>query len=297
MGEVTDPNTIKDRYVLDYLINKSEKNIKLMNNFFKNEIAIMNNKKNPTLELYFYNRKNYQIIPNFFENDFVDKLQNIFDSKINILPENDDGNVPASFDIQVNQSYKSYIIKNIADGIDIFCEIFLTGNCKIVMDIPCVPFDYLNHFESKIIANQLKKTRKLDENSLNNFKFINISSLHLVLAILINKYFKFIDSVNDYDYDFVFKFKLSNCEESTIKFDLTKDYQEYYQKFGIPICYKKYIESDIIPINETLLNTNGDKSKYPIAIYMDILMSLGLITTSCKWLIASQVVEEFSSKE
>ncbi len=36
---------------------------------------------------------------------------------------------------------------------------------------------------------------------------------------------------------------------------------KYYEKFGIPICYKNYIESDVLSINNTLITTNKDKSK------------------------------------
>lgn len=292
VGEVTNPKTIKDRYVLDYLIDKSEKNIKKINDFFKNEITIMNNKKNPILELYFYNKRNDQIINNFFNENILNMLKKIFDDEINILPSNEIRSIPANFEIKFNQSYKSYIIKNSSDGCNIFFEIFHTGNCKIILDIPCIYYPALNQIDSQIYANELNKTRNFS-NRLENFKFIEISSFYITLTILINKYFKFINSLENYSHDFIFKFNLFNCEESTLKFEITDNCLKYYKKYGIPICYKESIESDIISIDKTLLETDGNQSKYSFAIFNDILMALGLITFTSKNLIAEQISKYF----
>ncbi|MBE6494507.1 MAG: ATP-binding protein [Methanosphaera stadtmanae] len=295
VGEITNPKTIGDRYILDYLFNKSKNNNKKMLNFFNNEITIMNNKDNPILELYFYNKRKHQIIDNFFDEGMVQNIKKIFDEEINILPTNDMDYIPANFEIKINQSYKSFIIKNCVDGCDVFCELFHTGDCKIILDIPCVYYSALNHDESVLFSSELKKIINYNSNSLDDFKFIEISSFYIVLTILVNKFFKFIDSLDDYSYDFLFKFKLYNCEESTLRFNLTNKCVDYYKEYGIPICYKNNIESDILSINETLLKTDGDKSKYSFAIYNDILMSLGLITFISRTLIAEQISKYYEN--
>lgn len=293
VGEVTNPKTIKDRYILDYLIAKSEKNEKNMNNFFENDISIMKEKNNPILELYFYNKKNYLTIPQFFQKETITYLKNTFDDNIEILPTTKKDNIKANFEVKYNQSYKSYIIKNIADGLNIFCEIFMNGNCKIIIDIPCRSLNTLKDSETEIFANELSKTHSFDSNSLDNFLFIDVGNFYNILTILINKYLRFLESYENFSHDLLFKFKLLNCGESTLKFNITRHYKEYYEKFGIPICYKNYIESDVLSINNTLITTNKDKSKYAIAIYIDILMSLGLIVEYSKCLIAEQISSNF----
>ena len=296
VGEVTNPIPIKDRYILDQLFKKSEHYNKNMLNFFNNEISIMNNKNNPILELYFFNVKNH-FITNFFHEKTFNLLKQVFDEEVNLLPDNDEGNIPGNFNVNFNQSYKSYIIKNTVDNCDIFCEIFQSGNCKIILDIPFTTLKLLNETECNVLQSYLKNTRNFDLNSLENFKFIDICSFYFIISVLINKYFKFIDSLDNYTYNFVFNFKLLNCEESTLKFEFTKDCKEYYDKFGIPICYKNYIKSDILSLNETLLKTDGDKSTYPLAIYNDILMSLSLITPAAKDLLVTQISNLFGNNK
>ena len=133
---------------------------------------MMEGSVNPILELYFYNKRNDQLINDFFNENVINTLKKIFDEEINILPSNDVKGIPANFEIKFNQSYKSFIIKNCFDGCNIFCEIFNTGNCKIILDIPCIYYPALNQLDSEIYTKELNKTRNFD--TLDDFKFIEI---------------------------------------------------------------------------------------------------------------------------
>lgn len=300
VGEVTDPISIKDRYFLDKLYEKADNNFKKITNFCQNDITILNQSKLPLLEFYSYISEP-MLIEDFFCEDKLKVIKDIFTEKSNIFPSDIDSeiNVKKNYHLYITQSFDSYIFENIIDEIHIFCEIFPTGNCKIIMNIPFKSFlNFELNFESSkgsynlIRTELLKKGYKLVENGkLKHFddeelpKLIDIKEFFYLFSVIFNKYLKFTKLFDkNIEERIHFKFNIKNCENSVpLIFDSDK-FKNYIENYGLPFCYKKNNVSDLFDFSVLQLNFNDSDvpldEKYNLSLFFEFMVMFGFLTVN-----------------
>ncbi len=238
VGETSKPETIKDRYQFEKLLDKNQDFKKKVNSFMDNTFFFDDHYTQPYLEFYIYiNNPKIILFEDFFYEDFFEKLKENFNSDIEII---DGLNVSAAINFDnIYASVDSYILRHVFDNAPLHTgltlELFKEGHLKLIF-----PFNIYNNHSLKNEYESLIYYDSFFTEEHKDLRIIDLAESMFAFQIILAQYKRLLKEYNcEYELNIKYKFKNFN---SVTPFMDSVEYMNFILENKLPINLKTSIE-------------------------------------------------------